>query len=169
MAIAGIGRIADTLEDRSIKVEMRRRMPSEPLEDTGSASDEAFAILARKAARWSEGMEDALADYRPEIPPGVINRLADNWRPLLAIADAIGGEWPDAARATLRAAVDAQEDGSDSARVMVLSDIQAVSVPDKQTAFHRNRLYWIWATWKTAHGPNGDTESQFQNPLWQGS
>jgi len=156
MAIAGIGRIADTLEDRSIKVEMRRRLPSEPLEDIGISSDEACSISARKAARWSDGMEDTLAGYRPEIPQGVINRLADNWKPLLAIADAIGGEWPDAARAALRAAVDAQEDGSDSARVMVLSDIQTIFNSRQTDRLSSNDIAYDlgdmedrpWAEWK---------------------
>ncbi len=28
------------------------------------------------------------------MPPGAYNRLADNWRPLFAIAQAAGGDWP---------------------------------------------------------------------------
>lgn len=33
------------------------------------------------------------------MPPGIYNRAADNWRPLLAIAEAVGGdEWPVKAR-----------------------------------------------------------------------
>ena len=126
MAIAGIGRIADTLEDRSIKVEMRRRMPSEPLEDISDEADGHFAVLARKAAKWAKGREGALAGHGPEIPQGVINRLADNWRPLLAIAEAIGGGWPEAARAALRRSMDVQGDAADSVRVMVLSDIRDI-------------------------------------------
>ena len=126
MAIAGIGRIADTLEDRSIKISMCRRLPAERLADIGDPAEKAFAILARKAARWCEGKEGVLASNRPEIPHGVINRLADNWRPLLAVADAIGGEWSEAARAALKASVAAQEDGSDSVRVVVLADIQTI-------------------------------------------
>ena len=33
------------------------------------------------------------------MPEPVINRVADNWRALLAIADVAGGRWPDLARA----------------------------------------------------------------------
>jgi len=32
------------------------------------------------------------------MPAGIFNRAADNWRPLLAIADLAGGEWPERAR-----------------------------------------------------------------------
>src|SRR5207247_351802 len=30
----------------------------------------------------------------PELPATAFNRLADNWRPLLAIAEVAGGDWP---------------------------------------------------------------------------
>jgi hypothetical protein len=50
-------------------------------------------VLARRAARWA-------ADNAKRSPrltrhaAGVHSRAADNWRPLHAIADAAGGEWP---------------------------------------------------------------------------
>jgi len=34
----------------------------------------------------------------PEIPPQLHDRASDNWRPLLAIADAVGEPWPARAR-----------------------------------------------------------------------
>jgi hypothetical protein len=40
----------------------------------------------------------ALADSKPALPPGFRNRLAANWRLLLAIADQAGGPWPERAR-----------------------------------------------------------------------
>ena len=30
----------------------------------------------------------------PKMPDGAFNRLADNWRPLFAIAEVAGGDWP---------------------------------------------------------------------------
>jgi len=39
-----------------------------------------------------------LRNADPILPKGITARPADNWRPLLAIADAIGGEWPGKAR-----------------------------------------------------------------------
>jgi hypothetical protein len=38
------------------------------------------------------------------MPAGIINRAADNWRPLLAIAEAAGGAWRQRARAAAQAA-----------------------------------------------------------------
>ena len=34
----------------------------------------------------------------PEMPPEIQDRDADVWEPLIAVADAIGGEWPKRAR-----------------------------------------------------------------------
>jgi hypothetical protein len=45
----------------------------------GAGTDD-LAILARKAARWAADSEEFLPS----------NRVADNWGPLLAIADAAG-------------------------------------------------------------------------------
>jgi hypothetical protein len=32
------------------------------------------------------------------MPTGIYNRAADNWHPLLAVADRAGGDWPQRAR-----------------------------------------------------------------------
>jgi hypothetical protein len=58
------------------------------------------------------------------MPSGVFNRAADNWRGLLAIADAASGEWPQRARRALEAARAVVED--DSIRVQLLADVNAV-------------------------------------------
>ncbi|CAM5662101.1 hypothetical protein SPURM210S_04886 [Streptomyces purpurascens] len=39
-----------------------------------------------------------MQDAFPEMPEGVSDRPADVWEPLLAIADAAGGDWPQRAR-----------------------------------------------------------------------
>jgi len=58
------------------------------------------------------------------MPQGVFNRVADNWRPLLAIADVAGGEWPQRSRKALEAIQATVED--DSVRVQLLADIRAI-------------------------------------------
>jgi hypothetical protein len=39
----------------------------------------------------------------PQMPHGIVNRAADNWRPLCAIAEAAGGDWPERARKAILA------------------------------------------------------------------
>ena len=60
------------------------------------------------------------------MPDGLDGRAADNWRPLISIADMAGGDWPGRARAA--AAAISSSDGRDdsSARVMLLEDIWRV-------------------------------------------
>ena len=50
--------------------------------------------IHRRIARWVKDNEKALQDADPSVPDEVHGRCADNWRPLLAIADIAGAEWP---------------------------------------------------------------------------
>jgi hypothetical protein len=62
----------------------------------------------------------------PGIPPEITNdRARDNWRPLLAIADAVGGDWPRLARATARAMASAEPE-TDSKRTLLLRDLKTI-------------------------------------------
>src|SRR2546425_9362460 len=95
-AIALIGRLPTTLEDRSIVIPMRRRGPEEHVDVLHV--DKLFAELEpirRKAARWALDHLDKLGNITPRVPETLHDRAQDLWRPLLAIADQAGGDWPD--------------------------------------------------------------------------
>jgi len=51
----------------------------------------------RKLARWTADNFAALKGCEPAMPPTAFNRLGDNWRPLFAIAQIAGGDWPELA------------------------------------------------------------------------
>jgi putative DNA primase/helicase len=97
-AIATIRALADTLEDRAIVVQLQRKARSARVERLRKRDSEAFVTLRRKAARWSEDNFLDLTDPDPNIPDALNDRAADNWRPLLAIADLAGDDWPSRAR-----------------------------------------------------------------------
>jgi hypothetical protein len=97
-----IGKLPATLADRSITAELRRRLASEAVEPFRHDRTTHLDILARKAARWASDNADRVRGADPDIPAGIFNRVADNWRPLLAIADAAGGDWPERGRDPLR-------------------------------------------------------------------
>jgi len=61
----------------------------------------------------------------PELPAGFDNRLGDNWRLMLGIADLAGGEWPDQARQTAIAVAKITESGM-SVGVKLLADIKDI-------------------------------------------
>ena len=97
-AIALIGKLPATLADRSVSIDLRRRRSNEAIEAFRFDRTGALDQLARQASRWATDHADRIRSADPEMPVGVFNRTADNWRPLLAIADAVGGEWPARAR-----------------------------------------------------------------------
>lgn len=126
-AVAMIGRLPGTLEDRAVLVPMRRKARGETVErlrlDRLGAETEA---LRSKAARWAADHLEALRDADPETPGELHDRAADNWRPLLAIADLAGGPWPAEARAAARV-LSAGAAGEDSSvRVALLSDLREI-------------------------------------------
>jgi Protein of unknown function (DUF3631) len=123
MALAAIGRLPDTIEDRSIQISLRRRRPDETIEPLRLDRTAGLEELARMAARWAMDYASALKGADPQMPPGVSNRAADNWRPLLAVADLAGGIWPERAR---RAALAHSATSDDqSIGIALLADIRA--------------------------------------------
>jgi len=123
-AIALIGRLPDTLEDRAIEVKMRRRRADEKLERLRLDKTGEFSTLASKAARWAEDHLDGLRRADPDMPATLHDRAADNWRPLLAIAGSVGGGWPATARA-VAVRLSGNGDSEDSSvRVQLLADIK---------------------------------------------
>jgi hypothetical protein len=122
-AIALIGKLPATLADRSIPIELKRRRSDEPITALRLDRTKHLDDLARKSARWAaENGEKLNAD--PEMPDDLFNRTADNWCPLLAIADQAGGEWPEKAR--LAAAKLAGATGANTVGTDLLVDVKVV-------------------------------------------
>lgn len=46
----------------------------------------------------------------PELPAGLHNRLGDNWRPLVALADLAGGRWPELIRTAALSSLSADQE-----------------------------------------------------------
>ena len=121
--LAGIGKLPDTVADRSIPIRMLKRKRTEKVEKfrVVAASREAQPIALALAA----AVRAAPPAHEATVPDELPDRAADAWEPLLALADAAGGEWPRRAR---RAAVILHADRSedDSLGLRLLSDIRLV-------------------------------------------
>jgi putative DNA primase/helicase len=89
-AIALIGKLPSTISDRSVPIKLRRRRADEPAESFRFDRTEHLDRLRRKLARWAADVADRVRETDPDMPAGMFNRAADNWRPLLAIADVAG-------------------------------------------------------------------------------
>jgi putative DNA primase/helicase len=120
-AIAMIGRLPDTLADRSIEIRLRRRLANE--EVTRFRADRATGQLARMAARWAKDHIEALRRADPPTPKGLHDRAANNWEPLFAIADEAGGEWPERAR-KIAVTFSARDEDGGSVGELLLADIR---------------------------------------------
>src|SRR5262249_48475713 len=122
LAFCRNGKMPDDLEQRSIVIEMQRRLPGEALPELRDDRSEALDRVAKMCARWSADYVRLLEDADPDMG-GLINRIADNWRPLFAIADLIGSDWPKRIR---KAAVALAPRDSDSTKTLLLADIKAI-------------------------------------------
>ena len=124
LAIGMIGKLPATLASRAIHIEMQRLGPGEKLAPLQLNSGKPYLDIARKAARWTADNMAALRNASPVMPEGFSNRRADNWRPLLAIAELAGGDWPELAREA--ALTLDRPDAGQTYPVMLLSDLRTL-------------------------------------------
>ena len=87
VAISQIGNLPATLADRSIHISMKRRAPGERVARFREGRTPDLVIAARKAARWMADNITFIRHCDPKIPEKIFNRAADNWAPLLSIAE----------------------------------------------------------------------------------
>jgi putative DNA primase/helicase len=156
-AIALIGKLPATLEDRSLVIAMRRRAPDEPIKLFRSSDCEAAAEpLGRKAFRWASDNLTALRAIDPEMPSELNDRAADNWRPLVSIAELAGGEWPTRARAAALGLSKDTDEADGSALIELLIELREVfqsrdRIPSAELAEHLGaKPESRWSEW--SHG-----------------
>lgn len=121
--LAGIGKLAGTLEDRAIVLPLRRKLTDEKVERV-HASAARLAACARRLARFAADAARTVRGASVDVPDVASDRAADNWTPLLALADAAGGEWPARARQAAIALTANAAANRDTDKVMVLADIR---------------------------------------------
>lgn len=120
--IAGIGDLPDTIEDRAVVVVMQRRAPGETVAAFRQSNVPALTGLRNLLGLAIRG---AFYDGYEPPPLPVDDRAADVWEPLVAVADAAGGEWPARARQACLALVGGDEEEPGLAQKL-LADLKAV-------------------------------------------
>lgn len=137
VALAGLDDLPDTLQSRAVVVRMRRRAPDETVEPfrhrihvfEGNA-------LRDQLAGWAETIPEGVW---PDMPEGVMDRDADVWEALLAVADAAGGDWPRRARNAAVTLVTASKAGPPSLGIRLLEDLRTIFA-DRQAMFTKDIL-----------------------------
>ena len=153
-ALCGIGKIADTLADRSVPLRLRRRTAGESVESLRHSDPTLWEQLRARLARFALDSASSIANARPSPIPGLNDRANDAWEPLLAIADLAGEHWPKSARHAA-IALHGLEGESPSVGAELLADIKTVF-----DTKHTNRIFSAdlltalladdespWATW----------------------
>jgi len=123
-----------------------RAKPGELAARFDSRHTEQEQKLCRKLARWIADNLARLESCDPVMPDLAHNRLADNWRPLFAIAAIAGGDWPRRAAeafAKLTAGVDLDAHGTGT---MLLADIASIFEERKADRLPSARLAEALAT-----------------------
>ena len=131
IALAGIGHLPDTITDRSVLIQMRRRSPAEVIESFRIRIHEPIGLgLQERLADWAQENSQALDGYIPNNP--LEDRPADVWEPLLAIGEIAGQPW--AARSfTAAQTLSNPQNTAESLGVELLRNIRTVW-PAQQTS-----------------------------------
>ncbi len=129
VALAGLyGALPNTIQSRAIRISMRRRAPDEQVRPFREriTRPEGEALHNRLVA-WVQRHGDTIPED-PELPDGVTDRQADVWEPLIAIAKAMGGDWPGLAQKACLAFVAAARGNTDdqSLGIRLLGDARNV-------------------------------------------
>jgi hypothetical protein len=127
VAIAGLGNLPDTILTRSVVIRMPRRMPEERVKPYRRRTDAAEGQSLRdRLAAWADEMRAKFTRTWPQLPEGITDRDADCWEPLIAVADAAGGEWPEAARVAAVTFVTERAERNPSLGIRLLTDLRQI-------------------------------------------
>jgi len=123
-SIALIGNLPPTLRSRAIVIQMKRKTARDKVEEFhGHYPYPELEALKRQAWRWTRDNLKAIQSAEPSMPVGLINRTKDNWGPLFAIAEVVGGEWVEKCRVAALAFQEGRPDET-SVGAMLLGDLQ---------------------------------------------
>lgn len=137
--LCGIGALPGTLHDRSIKIGLRRAKRGEVAERFDSRRTQRERELCRKLARFCAESYSLLEECDPVLPPNVFNRLADNWRPLFAIAEVAGGDWwMRASHAFTHVIIKGETDAQGEATMLLMDIREILTETDSERIFSRS-------------------------------
>lgn len=139
VALAGLGEMPDTVMSRSVIIRMRRRRPDEQVEQFRTRMHEPEGhVLRDRLSAWAGKVGHTAGADWPELPDGVVDRPAEVWEPLIAVADVAGGDWPARARAACVELCKVAEDRRVSLGIRLLSDLQIMF--DDNDAMHTETI-----------------------------
>lgn len=168
VVLAGIGTVPLPLAHRSIVIRLNRdpKAPSnrKQFDDQDEKQAEMFALSRAAFAAWERDCELAT---KPPMPEQLTGGQCDNWRPLIAIADACSPETGELARGI---AVRMCQGLDEDFEVLLLRDIRDLfdlkrvdRLSSAAIVEHLNLLpHGLWADWR------GKQDTDTPRPMTQG-
>ena len=132
-ALAGIGKLPDTVSDRCIPIRLVRKKKSEPVQRfrKRDVNTEPIVQKLRQYAQRQDLVEE-LRRGSVEVEE-LGDRQNDICEPLILIADVAGGDWPRLARKALIELCTGQGEEDENLGVKLLADIRSVFESDQNT------------------------------------
>jgi hypothetical protein len=131
VAFAGINELPETLQDRSVRLFLQKATGEQVPEHLRDGTSPELVDLRRQLAKWNEDLASLPED--PVMPAVLLReagRMGDNWRPLFAIAEKAGGQWPELIRTAALAELGAERNLSMLEEL--LNDIYLAFEPERE-------------------------------------
>jgi len=113
----------DTITDRSVQVELRRKTAGESVERMPLDLKRDNLKTRQKLKRWADDNGTELIGKSPKMPPIENDRALDNFTPLASVAELIGGEWPNKLNQAIVALDESSTEEETDIKVELLRDI----------------------------------------------
>jgi Protein of unknown function (DUF3631) len=158
VALASIGDLPDTIQDRAVVIRMRRRAAGETVQPFRDRRDApALNQLRERLHKWVRSNKRQLRTAAPDMT--LEDRAADTWEPLFVVADLAGGDWPGRVRVAAEKLVEADAE-ADDVGVRLLENIYTLF--EKTTVLYSStmveRLLELedggWSDWNYGRGLN---------------
>jgi hypothetical protein len=146
-ALSGIGLLPGTMLDRSIQIRLERAKRDEIKTRFDSRHVEKETELCRKLTRWIADNRARIESIEPKLPQCMFGRVADNWRPLFAIAQVAGDKWQKRCADAYYKLQGREFEDVETLRVMLLTDVQQIfagtwpPLDEKQKPVSEERLF----------------------------
>ncbi len=165
--IAGIGKLKDTLEDRAIPIQMRRKLTTEKVERLRYADYDDLRSIALNLATVDMPISE------PTYPTGLSDRAMDIWEPLLQIARLAGAAWEEKSQLACKALSTVTPD-DDSIDVLLLTDVRAAFIQYEDDRITSQVLLDAllanderpWADWNHGKGLTKNTLARRLKPYY---
>ncbi len=97
-ALAAIGTVPPTIQDRSLVLRMERKFPTDKVKRIREIDPPSWERLRRQLARWALDHGEEIRKTKVILSDELNDRERDNWEPLFQIASVAGGSWLEEAR-----------------------------------------------------------------------